>query len=189
MDDITPFKLWSWSKNTNLNLYSIFMFRTYQDFKLLICYFYLNMSSELFHNKVVKQSISLESQASFGWGIRWRRFNSNGDIDLCPEERSEARLNSITYYKIVFKQLFSLSISAGMVQSYPIFFPLQLPLTGCRSNLCCFFSFPFRQKTPSAFTLCKAILTSLASLSCSWKQGKVMSRLACTESASQDRLI
>lgn len=76
----------------NHNLYSIFIFKTYQDFKLLICYFYLNVSSELFHNKVVKQSIALESQDSFGWRIRWWRFNSNGDVDLCPEERTEARL-------------------------------------------------------------------------------------------------
>lgn len=72
-----------------------------------------------------------------------------------------------------------------------MFFPLQLLFWQAAVPIFAVFSFPFKGKTPAAFTLCKAILTShwLLSLPCSWKQGKVISRWASTESASQDRLI
>lgn len=150
------------------------------------------MSSELFHNKVVKQSIALESQDAFGWGIRRWRFSSNGDIDLCPDERTEARLlipslSTRLYLSNCFHSQF-LQAWCRAIQFFSHYY-FSSPLTGCSSNLSWFFSFPFKQKTPAAFTLCKAIRTSLASLPCSWKQRKVMSRLASTESASQDRLV
>lgn len=108
-------------------MYSIFTFKTYQDFKLLICYFYLNVSSELFHNKVVKQSIALESQDAFGWRIRWWCFNSNGDIDLCPEERTEARLliPSLTT-RLYLSNCFHSPFLQAWCRAIQFFFPLLL---------------------------------------------------------------
>lgn len=143
------FKLWLLSKNINLNLYSIFIFKTCQDFKLLICYFYLNVSSELFHNKVVKQSIALESQDSFGWRIRWWCFNSNGDVDLCPEERTEARLliPSLTT-RLYLSNCFHSQFLQAWCRAIKFFshYNSSSLLTGCSSNLCCFFPFPSNRK-------------------------------------------
>lgn len=101
------------------------------------------MSSELFHNTVVKQSIALESQDSSGWRIRWWCFNSNGDIDLCPEERTEARLlipslNTRLHLSNCFHSQF-LQAWCRAIQFFPHYTP---PLTGCSSNLCCFLPFP-----------------------------------------------
>lgn len=54
--------------------------------------------------------------------------------------------------------MFSLSISAGMVQSYPIFSPLHSSTDRLQFQSLLFPSFPFKQKPPAAFTLSKAIL-------------------------------
>lgn len=119
---------------------------SFQNLSKLSCQwtiFILSAAFELFHSRV-KQSTALESQDVLGWRVSWCCFNSCGDIDLCPEGRAEARLNSITYYKIAFRQLFSFSVSAGIVQNYLIFFShyySSSPLKGSSSNTPCFYLF------------------------------------------------
>lgn len=72
---------------------------SFQNLSELSCWytiFILNASFELFHNEVVQQSTALESQDVFGWRVSWCCFNSNGDTDLCPEGRAEARLSILS---------------------------------------------------------------------------------------------
>lgn len=140
---------------------------SFQNLSKLSCQwtiFILSAAFELFHSKV-KQSTALESQDVLGWRVSWCCFNSCGDIDLCPEGRAEARLNSITYYKIAFRQLFSFSVSAGIVQNYLIFFPLLFLFSTERQQFqhSLFLPFPSNKKFQLLYT---PILTSSAALSC-----------------------